>query len=41
MSPGKEEDPCYSLSAIYWHLTRATVCPGMERVKAGEGGCPA
>lgn len=28
LSPGKEEDPCHSWSAIYWHLTRATVTPG-------------
>lgn len=43
----EEEAPCYSLSAIYWHLTRASVCPGMVRVKSGdtawrggEGGLP-
>lgn len=27
VSPGKEEDPCYSLSAIYWHLTRCHCLP--------------
>lgn len=35
VSPGKK-DPCYSLSAIYWHLTRATVCPGTAWVKWGD-----
>lgn len=36
VSPGKEEHPCYSLSAICWHLTRATVCPGTVWVRCGD-----